>query len=279
MAVSDKLKALVDQMPDPDERGMLTTNIDKEGIENAVAEIYKGGRENVLGLVEMLGEPGSEANVKPHYALHCLANHVLIIKDERARKELSETLAAQLSGDLSKYNKAFLCQELGWAGRREATAALGPLLRDEDLADPAAMALVAIRDGAAEPLRAALANAQGRCRLVILHSLAALADEQSVGAMKAALEDPDGEVRLAAGAGLANVGDAGSADLLLKAADVEPGWERIQATKHCLVLAEKLMAAGKRDPARKIYKYLRDTRSDPSEEYVREAAEKALAAA
>lgn len=277
MAVSERLKALVNQMPNPDGRGMFTENIDKEKIEKAVAEIHQGGRENVLGLIEMLGEPGSEENVKPHYALHCLANHVLVIKDQNGRRQLSEALASKLSGDLSTYNKAFLCQELQWAGRREAAPALGKLLTDEELAEPAAMALVAIREGAAEQFRAAMPRTQGKCRLNVVQGLGAVGDERSVGALKQALNDSDREVRLAAGWGLARIGDPGSVDLLLKAAEVKPGWERIQATKHCLVLAEKLLAAGKNDLAVKIYVRLRDTRKDPSEKYIREAAEKALA--
>ena len=59
---------------------------------------------------------------------------------------------------------------------------------------------------------------------------------------------------------------------------MEPGWERIQAGKHCLVLAEKLTASGKKVEAAKIYTHLRDTRTDPSEKYIREAAERGLAA-
>ena len=137
MAVPETLKTLVDQMPDPDGRGMFTENIDKEKIEKAVAEIHKGGRQFVQRLIDMLGEPGSEENVKPHYALHCLANHVLVVKDEKARKELSETMAAQLGGDRPKHIQAFLCQELQWAGRKEATGALGKLLLDEELVEPA----------------------------------------------------------------------------------------------------------------------------------------------
>jgi len=86
-------------------------------------------------------------------------------------------------------------------------------------------------------------------------------------------------VRIAAGAGLAKIGDAGAADALLKAAEVGPGWERVQATKNCLVLAENLTAAGKKAEAARIYSRLRDTRNEPSERYVREAAEAALAAA
>lgn len=279
MAVSDKLKALVDQMPDPDDRGMFTANIDKDKTEKAVAAIFEGGRENVQGLIEMLGEPGSPGNVKPHYALHSVLNRALIVGDEKARREFCETLAANLSGDLLTHKKAYLCQELQWAGRKEAAPALGKLLTDEQLCDPAAMALVAIGDGAAEQLRTALPKAQGRCRLVIIHSLAALGDAGSAGALIQALNDPDREVRLAAGAGLAKIGDARAVEALVKAAEVEPGWERIQATKHCLVLAERLMATGNKKKAVKVYGYLRETRTDTSEQYVRDAAKNALAAA
>ena len=114
---------------------------------------------------------------------------------------------------------------------------------------------------------------------MIVHSLAALADPGAADAFLKALTDPDREVRIAAGTGLAKLGDAAAADALLKAADVEPGWERVQAAKHCLVLAEKLTASGKKDAAARIYGRLRQTRTDPAEKYIREAAEKALAAA
>jgi hypothetical protein len=299
MAVSEQLKALVDQMPDPDDRGMFTESVDKgklekglvdkaklerlkvdkERIEKAIAEIHKGGRENVRGLIEMLGEPGSDEDVKPHYALHCLANYTVIAKDEKGRRTLCEVLCEALSGNYSPYIKGFLCQTLQWFGHRESAAALGKLLTDAQLCDAAAMALVGIKDGAAEQLRAALPNAQGRCRLAIVNSLAALADAGSAAALKQALKDDDREVRIAAGAGLAALGDPGAVDVLIKAADVPPGWERIQATKHCLVLAEKLTAAGKKPEARRIYQHLRDTRKDASEAYIREVAQKALTAA
>jgi len=260
MAVSEKLKTLVGQLPEPDDKGMLTVDIDEEKIERAVAEIAAGGQEQFVGLVEMLGEPGSTDNVKPHYALHCLANHVLTTGDEKARKELCQTMAAQLDGGLSSYNKAFLCQELQWAGGAEAAAALGKLLLDEELVEPATMALSAIGDGAAEQFRAALPQARGKCRLNVIQGLGAVGDARSVDALRQALGDSDREVRLAAGWGLARMGDAGSVDALLKASDREPGWERIQATKHCLVLAEKLDAAGKKDLAQKIRRHLRHAR-------------------
>jgi HEAT repeat protein len=276
MAVSDQLKALVDQMPTPDGRGMFCENIDKQKIEKAIADINKGGRANVEGLIEMLGEPGTVEDAKPHYALHCLANHTLITKDEKSRKELCDTLCKALDGNLSDYNKSFLCQTLQWAGRRESVPALGKLLTNEVFCDAAAMALVAIKDGAADEIRKAAPNVEGKCRLAVVDALAALAEAGSASVLKDALDDDDREVRIAAGAGLSKIGDAASADALMKAADAQPGWERIQATKNCMVLAENLAAAGKTADAKKVYTYLRDSRKDPSEKYIRDAAEKAL---
>ena len=171
MAVSTELKALVDQMPDPDGKDMYTENIDKEVIEKAIAEICEGGRENMVGLIEMLGAPGSEQDVKPRYALRCLANHVLAVKDQQARKELSDALATALLSDRSNHVKRFLCQELQWAGGEEAVPALGMLLLDDELVEPATMALLAIRQGAAEQFRAALPNAQGKCRINVIQAL------------------------------------------------------------------------------------------------------------
>ena len=224
----------------------------------------------------MLGEPGSPQDVKPHYALHCVLNHTLVVKDQKAREEFCNVLAAELSGEHSNYIKSFLCQTLQWTGHSEAVPALATLLLNEQLCDPAAMALVAIQDGAAEPLRQAWPQSKGHCRLTIIHSLAALADQASADIFKQALKDDDREVRIAAGAGLAALADARSADNLLDAADRAEGWERIQANKHCLILAEKLAAAKNKAEASRIYKHLLATRTDRSEQYIRQAAEKAL---
>ena len=97
---------------------------------------------------------------------------------------------------------------------------------------------------------------RGICKVNIVQGLGAVGDTESAAKLKALLTDEDREVRLAAGWGLARMGDAGSAEALMKAAEAPDGWERIQATKHCLVLAEKLTASGKKAEAAKIYEYL-----------------------
>lgn len=277
MPMSDQLKALVDRMPNPDGRGMYTENIDKQRIDEAIAEIHAGGPEFVAGLVDMLAEPGSEADVKPHYALHCLANHVLVVGDEAGRKRLCQTLVAALDDNRPHSVKAFLCQELGWAGRGESVAALAKLLQDDDLCAPASMALVAIRDGAAAVLREAWPTAQGDARLHVVHALAAVAEPESAEIFAAALDDENREVRIAAAAGWADTGDASAAERLLRAADSAEGWERIQLTKSCLVLAERLAEGGDTTAAERIYRRLAESHDGDAESHIRDAARRGIA--
>jgi HEAT repeat protein len=279
MATDQQIRSLVDQMPDPDERGMYTENIDKAEIDRAVAALAEGGADSVRGVIAMLDTPGSAQDVKPHYALHCLVNHALVKKDPELRRQTCQALAEALAEDHSDYIKSYLCQELQWAGGPEATAALGKLLLDPELVEPATMALVAIREGAGPQFRQALPRAEGVCRLNVVQGLGAVEDRQSIETLRQAAADPDVEVRLAAGWGLARMGDPGAVDLLIKAADVPKGRERTVATKHCMLLAEKLRASDRNDLATRIYAHLRQTRTDPDETYIRLAATRAMAAA
>lgn len=272
-----ELIELINQLPNPDERGMFCTDIDKDRIEKAIADIYKGGRKNIIAIIDMLVPPGEGDDVKPRYALHCLALQVCKMEDDKHRRTFASTLASQLGGDRPKAVQKYLIQQLQVAGGKEVVATLGKLLLDEELCEPAAQALVAIGDGAAEQLRKALPKAKGKCRLTIVQNLGVVRDAQSVSELKKAASDEDPEIRIAATWALANIGDPESVDLLLKAANTE-GWERIQATKACLLLAEKLMTTGRKNEAIKIYTHLRDTRTDPAENYVCEVAKSRLAA-
>ena len=280
MASTEQLMSLVNQLPAPDGRGMFTENLDKQKIEKLAAQIAAGGKDYVLGLIEMLAEPGSAKNVKPHYALHCVINHTLISGNESQRKEFCEALASQLQNrQLHPNNRAYLCQELQWAGRDEACEALGKALLDEDVTDAAATALTAIGgEHAARQLGAAAKKATGKARLNLIDALAALADPESVTVFQQALKDQDREVRIAAAMGLANQGQLAAVDDVFQAADTAKGWERTQLTKACLVLAEKLAAAGKTSAAKKIYQQLQATRTGKPEQHIRDAAERGLAA-
>jgi hypothetical protein len=266
------LVALVNKMPNPDQRGMYCTDIDKEKIEGAIRDILRGGRENIIGVIDMLVEPGKGDDAKAHYALHCMALRVCMLDNDRPRRRFSRILASQIGGDRQKEVQKYLIRELQVAGGKEAVESLGKVLTDEELCEAAAQALVAIGDGAAEQFRSALPEARGKCRLTIVQNLGVVGDTESVVALKKAVSDEDEAIRIAAVWALANIGDASSASMLLRVVDQADGWERIQATKACLLLAEKLNAASKKSEASRIYKHLRDTRTKPAERYVSEAA-------
>jgi hypothetical protein len=271
------LVALVNKMPEPDDRGMYCTDIDKDKIENAIARIHKGGRDNIIGIIDMLVEPGKGDDIKPHYALHCIAVHVCTL-DEGRRRAFAQTLASQIGGDRPKAVQKYLIRELQVCGGREVVGTLGQVLTDEDLCEPAAQALVAIGDGAGEQLRKALLKVKGKCRLTVVQNLGVVRDAGAVGGLREAVNDEDRDVRIAAVWALANIGDAGSIDVVLRAGGSE-GWERIQAHKSCLLLAERLLDSGNKNEAVRIYTHLRNTRKDESERYIVEAAESGLAAA
>jgi len=275
---SSALAEIINRLPDPDERGLLS-NIDKETVDSVISQIYEGGRKSLRALIGMLVEPGRGDDVKPRYALHCLAVQMCKPEEEKSRRLFTRTLAMQLGGDKPKTVQKYLIRQLQVAGGKEVAPALGKMLEDEELYESAAQALVAIGDGTAEQLRNVLPKVEGKMKLTIIQNLGVVRDAGSVDALKKALGDNDRDIRLAAGWALANIGDADSVDLLLKAANAEETYERVTATKACLLLAERLLESGRKKPAIKIYTHLRDTRSVPDEAYIRAAAEKGLARA
>jgi|YelNatPaOPRAMG01_1025707.scaffolds.fasta_scaffold09413_5 HEAT repeat protein len=244
-------------------------------------QVLAGGRARLMELIELVRDPADPSfnNYKPEYLLHCLSTYVARPGKETQRRLLIDALVAGLTeGNRPTAVRAMLLRELQWIGDDRAVAAVGKFLTDESLCAEAAAALLAIKpEGAAREFRRALPQATGRCRLVVVQSLAQAADPQAASILTEALSDSDREVRLAAAWGLARLGQASAVEALLKAADVEPSYERIKATQACLLLAERLAGNGNRQAATRIYRHLRDTRTDPTEQYVRQVAEKALA--
>ena len=113
----------------------------------------------------------------------------------------------------------------------------------------------------------------------MLKKLAVLKAKQAAAAFRQALEDGDPDVRIAAAWGIARLADEAAVESLWRCAEAHAGWERINETDACLALAEGLAAAGKKTAAIAMYEHLQQTRTDPSERHVREAASRRLLAA
>ena len=263
--MQDKIAELVDQVPALDKRGTFTGPT-WEDAKTILDGVLAAGQEGVAAVIAMVKPVDDGSDYKARYVLHALAQYVGRPGKEAARKVVTEALAAHPCG--------YCARQLQVCGSKEQAPALGRMLADPELCEYAAQALLAIRDGAVEEFRKALPELKGAPRLTVLQALGVLADAQSVDAFKAAIADPDREVRLVAGWGLARIGEG--VDLVLKATGVEAGYERIKATSNALLLAEKLLAAGKKADAAKVYKHLKESRTDQSEAYVKDVASDGL---
>jgi HEAT repeat protein len=283
--------ALIAQMPDTDQQKLnpkdanaVKTGSKFTGPELAEAEkvfgaILAGGRESVTEVLAALRDPVDEdfKDYKAGYVLHGLCLFASRPGNEEQQRMLAEAMASQLKGGPhSPAAKKFLIRELQAVGGKESIAALGECLADVELCDSVVQALVAIREGSAVPLRQALGAVNGRNLVAVIQALGELDDKESLPALRKLLTHDESDIRRAAAVALSKPGDAESADAMLKLAESAAGWERSHTTGLCLVLAENLAAAGGKSQAAKIYTQLRDTRKDPDERHIHDAAARGL---
>lgn len=275
---TEEITAAVAKFPDADVKGGTLSTADKTAMDAAVAMLIKGGRAAFDGLVAMLVDRDPTVDFKARHALHAIIHQLWTAKDDATRAVLTSAMAAPLGSDKPKEIQAFLLAQIQLAGGKESVAQIGKVLLDAELCDPACAALLAIRDGAAMPLREALPKATGRVKVAIVQALGVLKDAASAAALREITKDEDRDMRIAACWGLASMGDAASIDLLIKATASE-GWERIKSVNNCLILAEKLVAAGKKVEAAKLYRHLHDSLTEAKEAYIRDTALRGLTAA
>jgi HEAT repeat protein len=268
MTSMNTIEELVLRIPPLDRKGTFTA----PAWEEAVAVFHGLLKLNATStLVGMLGPVDDGEDYRIRFILHGMAQYLGRPGKEAERRKFAAALAAELSAERPASVRGFCARQLQVAGGPECVPALGKALADPEVGEYAAQALLAIREGAAAEFRNAL---DGPSRLAALQALGILKDAESIPALRRAAEAP--ETRLLAAWALANLGDEGSVDLVLKAADVEPGYERVKATSACFLLAENLATAGKTDAARRIYRHLDSTRTEPEEAYVRNLASRGL---
>ena len=256
------------------------TRPDPELADSICESLLSEAPQSIVELVELIRDPASPEfkNYKAEYLAHVLAVYTGRPGKQNQRKIVAKTFASFLGNDKTpEYVQGFLARQLERIGDKDVVSALGKLLLNEKLCDYAASALISIKEGSVEQFQPVVSKASGRCRLVAIQSLAALEDANSIKIFQKALSDDDRVIRLAGAFGIVKTSDASSIPDLLKAADVESPYERSKMTSLCIQLAERLNAKGKKQEAARIFKHLRDTRTDPKEKYIRDLADKWLA--
>jgi HEAT repeat protein len=269
------VKELISQMP-PLEGGWIKPT-SWEGTLAACNTALETPKESVIAIIAAFGDVDNGKDYKARLLLRSVVTVAGNPENKGKLEAVVDGIASQLSGNRVKQVKAALIRELRFCGTPSASKAIAPFLTDEELCEDAANALRSIGEGSGAILLAALAAATGKCKTQIIHALAALQEKAAVAAFEAALTDKELDTRIAAAWGIARVADGAAADTVLKAADAASGWERVQMTNAALILAENLIASGKKGEGAKIYSFLKETRKDPSEAYLVDVATKALA--
>lgn len=176
--------------------------------------------------------------------------------DAAARQQLETRLADTLSGDIPRAAKDYVCRQLMVVGTAASVPALAQLLSDDQLANMARYALTRIPAAeAAEALRAALPDLSGDLKVGVISSLGDRGDEASVAALKTLLADNDMAVAHAAALALGAIRSPDAAAALLQAAARREEL-RSAATDAALACAEALLTAGKKTEALAIYRVL-----------------------
>ena len=267
------IQPFLDTFPLPAKRGILS-EIDKQATEKTIEALIAQPAEAAVALADKLVDPGADGNdIQARHLLHAVAIRIPIRGDDR-RSAFCEALAGTLAAGRPDRVKGFIIRQLQLCGGKEVAAAVGAFLTSNELADDAAQALLAIREGAAEQFRAALPAVKDNptLRRNILHGLAQLGDKPSKEAFVAALVDKDEQTRLLALWGLAQLADPSTLADFLAAEAKETGFARTKAASLSIQLAEKLPDA----EATKIYHHLQSTRTGPEEKYLRDLAAAAL---
>jgi HEAT repeat protein len=300
MPTANEIKDLIARMPEldlpleplppgPDGKKQEDKRINPKGrltgppwpeAEKLYEPILAGGKDAVLAVIDLIKDNDTGPDYKPRYVLHGLALYVSRPANQRHRATLVDAISTRLPGPQSKTIRASLVRTLQTFADRSALPALTRLLDDPDLCDPAAMAMAAIGEGAAEHLGKALASATGRSRLAIIQALGTLKDASATQALLRICGDgaSDSDTRLTALWALARSASPEATELMLATVVRSEDWPKTQATKAALLLAENLAAAGNKDQATKLYQHIRDTHDAPGFGHIREAAERGLAA-
>jgi hypothetical protein len=257
---------LVNQMPEVDRPGHPSkfTGPHPDAANKIFDEILSQ-RETLLELLDLVREPADPdfENYKAGYVLRGIAIRVGQRDKAKERKLFSETLASQLGNDKhSKATREFFIRELQFVGGVDAVGAIGKHLLDEQLSEPATQALLAIGEGAAAPMREALGKATGRVRITLAQAAGVVRDSGAVPLLAPLLKSEDRDTRITAAWSLARIAEPASVDSLLELADTSEGWERLQATKSCLPMADNLAAKGNKTQASRIHQHLRETRKE-----------------
>jgi HEAT repeat protein len=190
----------------------------------------------------------------------CLTS--LAARLEAQSPSAEDKLLEVLKSSAPAEQKCNACRELKTAGTEKSIPALAALLTDAEVSHTARIALESMPYPAAgAALREAAGKAAGLIKAGILDSLGERRDAEALPLLTAALEDKELQIVAAAATALGKIGNLQAAGALAAGRAKAQGDARTKITDGWLLAADRLLGAGNRDEAARIYREL----SQPSE--------------
>jgi len=282
IAVTLVVASLVLPAPAQDASPQLQELLDKLPADSAAVrdDLLKLSEADIDALCKLLVEPGTGDDTKPRFALHGLALAVGARGRQTERDTFIQALANQLLQKPPEWTAKFLIEQLHLAGDAQAIEILGSKLKDEAACDDAVLAIVAIGGPSAPAvLHKALPDAEGRCRITIIHALGTLGDKAAVATFTKDAASEDRNLRMTALYALARSGDSAATETLFNAAKTDNWYDLSLTTDLLLLHGARLTELGHVKAAAGVFRRLFETRTSPSDTHVRCAAVHGLAEA
>lgn len=169
-------------------------------------------------------------------------------------KKFEAGLIDVLKSDAKYAGKQYACRELSIIGTEQSVPVLAGMLASEEYSDMARYAMERIPgEAASKALLEALPKAQGKAKVGIVNSLGERGCVAAAPAIVSLVGDAD---KVLAGAAIGALGKIGGPEALKgldKALQSAPDAQKMLVYDACLKIAEKMVAAGDKLGAQKIY--------------------------
>jgi len=239
-----KIAAVLAQMP-ANNAGFFNNN---------ASNVASLGEDGYATLIEGLTAPGKGNNASIEYTVGGFTAYASQTGKEDLRKMSVNAYIKALQKLTDKQNKSFIISQFDIVGKDDAIACLQPYLTDNDLADPAARALVKINTPASKAaLLNALRKTNGAAKLFIIEALGDSRFKNAAAPLNTLATGNDASVTKVALYALAYIA-APSSEPVIAAAAKKSGYkyESTNATKSYLIYAEQLAKNGNALLAKKI---------------------------
>jgi HEAT repeat protein len=227
---------------------------DAAALNKNMAAVAALGEDGFVNLISGLSAPGKGNNAPIEYTVGGFSAYVTQTGNEDLRKMSVNAYSKALQKLTDKQSKSFIISQFDLVGKDDAVAGLKGYLTDNDLADPAARALVKINTSASKAeLLSALSQANGTAKLFIVEALGDAKLKEAAAPINTLVTSGDAALAKVAMYALARIADP-SSEPVLAAAAAKSGYkyEKTDATGAYLNYAEQLLKKGNMALVQKI---------------------------